>query len=291
MKKYLVFIYMIMFIFLLSSCGVKKNINSIGVKGTELDSSQISEIQEEYENYKNNLELEDKVKVKQWHKIKMNSIIKNSNEDTELEMYMSISGKVFSSYYSYTDKMSLTLKFKGNITDKETSTEGKFNGTIDIIYFEAIAYYDINIKMSQKNEYEKESSRQKQLIKGSISDLENIIGSSIPFGSADLVSAFFDKMDNRNSKIYQKNDNKYYYKKETASDSRTSLNEIMIKLNSDYELKEYEYYEAENGTSNGTFFETVTYLSFKKCLPKIIKEPRNAKKYVNGDFDFDLGIF
>ena len=291
MKKYLVFIYMIMFIFILSSCGVKKNIDSIGVKGTELDSSQISEIQKEYENYKNNLELEDKVKENQWHKIKMNSIIKNSNEDEELEMYLSISGKVFSSYYSYTDKMSLTLKFKGNITDKETSTEGKFNGTIDIIYFESIAYYDINIKMSQKNEYEKESSRQRQLIKGSIADLENIVGSSVPFGSADLVSAFFDKMDTHNSKIYQKNDNKYYYKKETASDSRTSLNEIMIKLNSDYELKEYEYYDAETGTSNGTSYETVTYISFKKCLPKIIKEPRNAKKYVNGDFDFDLGIF
>ena len=36
MKKYLMIIYVIMFIFILTSCGVKKNIDSIGVKGTKL---------------------------------------------------------------------------------------------------------------------------------------------------------------------------------------------------------------------------------------------------------------
>ena len=190
MKKYLMIIYVIMFIFILTSCGVKKNIDSIGVKGTKLTHSE-------------NLENNDFLKYEQWQKINMNSIVKQFNDETEIEIYISVSGKMFSCYYGYKDKMSLTLKLKGTVNEKESNTKTKFNGTIDIIYFETVAYYDINIKTTHKNEYGKTSSRQKELIYGSIDDLESVIGTSIPKATHDyIVSSFIVKMGTQNANIY-----------------------------------------------------------------------------------------
>ena len=290
MKKYLMIIYVIMFIFILTSCGVKKNIDPIGVKGTKLTHSEISDIQDEYESYKENLENKDFLKYEQWQKINMNSIVKQFNDETEIEIYISVSGKMFSCYYGYKDKMSLTLKLKGTVNEKESNTKTKFNGTIDIIYFETVAYYDINIKTTHKNEYGKTSSRQKELIYGSIDDLESVIGTSIPQATHDyIVSSFIVKMGTQNANIYQKNDNKYYYQKEVNGDNNSSLNEIMIKLNNNYEMKKYKYYESDTTIINGTTYETVNYVSLKKCLPTFINKPRNAKKYLYGDFEFDFG--
>ena len=100
MKKYFGIICAILLAFSLSSCGVKKDLDELELEGRKISANDAEDMIEDWKKYKEDLQQEESI-FEDWYSVEMNSIVKSSYEDGNSEVYMSVSGKVYESYYTF----------------------------------------------------------------------------------------------------------------------------------------------------------------------------------------------
>ena len=293
MKKYIGIICAILLAFTLSSCGVKEELTELELEGRKISASSAADMMEDWEKYNEDLLKEEEI-FDNWISVNLNKISKSSNEDGNSETYMSLSGKIYESYYAFDTKMSLTLKIQGTSYDKDSSAETEYHGTIDVIYIDGRAYYDVSLTSKTYGEYETTTVKYNELILGDIDDLQSVIGfyyqPGVSFESM-AVSSFIGSLsaivaEDEDSKAYQ-DDEVYGFEREVEeeneyNDSYTkSVSQMSMKMKEEYEVKNFETYSSRIYRQDEISTETITTASYKTSLGALIIKPLNHKKYTD----------
>ena len=303
MKKYLGIICAILLVFSLSSCGVNKELDELEVEGRKISTNDAKDMVEDWDKYEEDLKLEDQLH-EGWYSISMDIIQKNSNEDSDTQLYMSLSGKVYESFYSFETKMKLTLRLEGSYYDKEESIETKYDGTVKVIYIDGKAYYDVSLTSRTDDQYESTTNKMNALIVGDISDLGMVsVGSqSSAEGAVKMLMSYLRQLAARDEEsesedekldVYREDDI-YYVERSTnfeATDiEKEELSQMKIEMNEEYEVKEFETYSYMRDRNKDTSTEIIQASSVKESLGTLVMKPLNHKKYVNGDLNDILGV-
>jgi hypothetical protein len=226
----------------------------------------------------------------------MNTIQKNSSSDGNSEMYMSVSGKVYESYYTFKTKMNLTLKIEGSAYDNESSSQTEYKGTVKIIYIDGKAYFDVSMTTKVTGTYEKSTAKVDELIVGDFSDLGDLIGMGEDMSAGyDAITNFVSSLsaivnESTEYKAYREEDvYSCEYKSSTDSEyssGRTSyLSQMTMTMDEEYNVKKFETYGSYY--TNGEEYTSESYYStsWKKSLGTLVIKPLNHKKYIYGDFE------
>ena len=178
MKKYFIFLCMIVFAVFLTSCGKKSEIKPYAVKGDEMSKDEINELVKDYNEFYKNLPDEEKL-YDQWYSIDYEILSNVDNEDSNGYSYIKIDGKLYESSYTFETKFKLTIKLEYESESKKTGIVEKGSGTIKITYIDANCYAKIDMKSTTKGEYEKETVKFKEKITCDIEDIEDRLYISI----------------------------------------------------------------------------------------------------------------
>ena len=292
MKKYFSLICAILLALTLSSCGVKKELSELELEGRKISASSAEDMIEDWEKYKEELTKEEEI-FDNWISVDINSIYKYSDDDGNQETYMNLSGKIYESYYEFDTKMSLTLKFQGTKYDKESTAETEYRGTVDIIYIDGKAYYNVSITSKTSGDYESTTEKHDELIVGDINDLSEISGLSVfaynpgtSYGSngiSMLMSSLINiQYEDEYSKAYQDEEVYSFSRKTDDKDDDSSsktLSQLRIEMNEEYEVKSFESFNSSVERDDDASTETITSVKYKKCLGALIIKPLNYKKY------------
>ena len=296
MKKYFGIICAILLALTLSSCGVKKELSELELEGRKISVDDAEDMVEDWEKYLEDLTKEEEV-FENWISVDSNSIIKESNDDGNQEIYVSLSGKIYESYYAFDTKMNLTLKIQGTSYDKESSAETEYRGTVGIIYIDGRAYYDVSLTSKTYGEYETTTVKYNELILG---DIEDLISLNVGFmyqsgvsyenlGISYFMSALSSIInEDEDSKAYR-DEEVYGFEREYESDSEyddsytKTVRQYSLKMNEEYEAKGFETYYSRLNRTDESSTEYITLASYKSSLGSLIIKPLNHKKYVEGD--------
>ena len=294
MKKYFGIICAILLAFSLSSCGVKKDLDELELEGRKISVGDAEDMIEDWKKYKEDLQQEESI-FEDWYSVEMNSIVKSSYEDGNSEVYMSVSGKVYESYYTFKTKMNLTMKIQGSVYDSENSTDTDFRATIDVIYIDGKAYFDVSMTTKTYGTYETTTAKVNELIVGNLGDIEGFfdIGENESV-SVSAISQFMRSLsaildEDEDFKAYKEDDLyscEYEYSNDSGYDGRsTSLTQFTMEMDEEYNVKKYETYSSSYSSGEGSTYETESSVSWKKSLGALIIKPLNHKKYIEGDLE------
>lgn len=311
MKKVFNLLFIVAFIFVLSSCGFKKEIEAPEIDGDKMSKSSVEDFYKKYEDYCKKIAEGNKAQAitKGWYSVaaNVNYTMDNNNENDRGSMTLKakISGDMYDSNYVFDKMAHLTVRFEMDTDGEDEEDVQHIEGTYEMFLKEGMSW----VKGSFTSEKEDEKETKKVYAKGSFKELIAIIPDTIKdiFDFSDQSNAdmqvvgysFMEglkNVDEETTTVYQKDDT-YTIKTDINSGSNDSNNNessIKAKSISEVKFKDIENYIAKEYNQYGdieTSFEkidiNITYeTSIKKKVMGIIIPSIFEGKYQNyGDSD------
>jgi len=289
MKKYFIFLCMLVFAVFLTSCGKKTEIKPYAVKGEEMGKDEINELVDKYNDYYENLEDEDKL-YDQWYSVDYEMLYNSDDEEDYGYEYIKVDGKLYESSYTFESKFKLTIKLEYENEDKETGIVTTASGTIKITYIDANCYAKIDMKSTTKGEYEKETITIKEKITCDVDEIDDIVGTisesdSTRFGSiSEFMQLAKSSINSEKAKVYKSN-NTYTYDTNDENDNSSSKSMAIIKINDEFDLKEFKVYSSRTYQKDNVSSASYMKAETKKSLGSLIVKPFGSEDYLEGSLD------
>jgi len=274
MKKIICILLSALMLFSFTACsGINKNIKQLNLDGEMLDEDEFYDFFEEFEEtYADWLEDNEGIAKEQSYKISMEMYTAVESDESNIEMGVSVSGKIIKSEFEFKNRFKLdySINMKGTYENEDgDDVEVKANLTETITYVEGVTYFKL---------------------KGSITNDENTtkINVKTVYGDAleEIVDEKIGNMDMGDISILpQYNDNEFaqslYFELENAVDSILYMYE---------DEDSSEFYVFENGFACQTEKESDFGDAFGQASIKYDPETMTVKTYeqfVQYEMDLD----
>lgn len=288
MKKYFIFLCMIVFAVFLTSCGKKTELKPFEVNGDELTINDINILDESFNMYHERLDTKDKL-YDEWYSIKIESIENKETEEESLYSYIKVSGNLYESSYTFDTKMKLTIKIEAENIDKESEITQKISGKISVIYIKGNCYVKVDAKSTTKGDFEKQTLKIKETIICDISEFNDLLSIDL-----DLVSTSYSAISSfiklvladglKSSKVYKNNDT-YYYVKDSQFNGRESYDALKIEFNKQYELNNMSSFSSSIYSNDERNVSSYMKTEIKESLGALIYKPLNSSDYLEGSIE------
>lgn len=280
MKKYLMFVFLMIITIFSYSCGINKKVESFSIGGEELTAEDIEEISKTYKDYHAN----DDNKFKEWYKIDyVITITEQSSENIINTTVINISGKCFESYVLYDTRMKLEIKIEYNGQYVDEFTDVQF--IADCVFVEGTVFYDIDISGKQeKTNFTTEIST-KQKLYASLSSLTDIVQVDIP--DLTSTSSTFGELlnlmeENKSENVTFTRRNNTFFCEEKEEDN---VSIMAVEVDDQYLVEKVKMYAKVK--KNDT--EVLISGDIKKCFGTIIKKPSDSEDYKKSS-DININI-
>ena len=288
MKKYFIFLCMLVFAVFLTSCGKKTELKPFEVNGDELTINDINILDESFNMYHERLDTKDKL-YDEWYSIKIESIENKETEEESLYSYIKVSGNLYESSYTFDTKMKLTIKIEAENIDKESEITQKISGKISVIYIKGNCYVKVDAKSTTKGDFEKKTLKIKETIICDISEFNDLLSIDL-----DLVSTSYSAISSfiklvladglKSSKVYKNNDT-YYYVNESQFNGRESYDALKIEFNKQYELNNMSSFSSSIYSNDERNESSYMKTEIKESLGALIHKPLNSSDYLEGSIE------
>lgn len=288
MKKYFIFLCMLVFAVFLTSCGKKTELKPFEVNGDELTINDINILDESFKMYHERLDAKDKL-YDDWYSIKIESIESKETEEESLYSYIKVSGNLYESSYTFDTKMKLTIKIEAENIDKESEITQKISGKISATYIKGNCYVKVDAKSTTKGDFEKQTLKIKETIICDISEFNDLLSINLDLGSTSYsaISSFIKLVladGLKSSKVYKNNDT-YYYVKDSQFNGRESYDALKIEFNKQYELNNMSSFSSSIYSNDDRNVSSYMKTEIKESLGALIYKPLNSSDYLEGSIE------
>ncbi len=303
MKKVFNLLFVVALIFVLSSCGFKKEIEEPEIDGEKMSKSKIENFYKEYEDYYKALEDGDEARVisKGWYSVSGNLTYVSSYKDGENQksatIKAKISGDIYDSNYVYDKMMHLTIRLEIETDGNEKDDTQNIKGKYEMFVKEGMSW----VKGSFNCDNEDEKIDKKVYAKGTFDELMD----QVPSGIKDIINlgkqntadmhafgcSFMKQLknfDEETTSVYEDGD-KYTIQINENNTSNSDTNDNSVKMKSivevdfkdkeNYVAKEYSTYCGMESSFSNTNINVSYEMSIKKKVMGIIIPPIFEGKY------------